>query len=119
MNQYCQIEHVFSDSDTGTPCYFAQFRPIEDWYFLALKAFLAFPILGISGVILLHEVGVFLMPLELQPKNLPAEELQKLSSELSELSRQHAKAYEDDIFLGLTKERTAELREIIGKPRLK
>ena len=69
------------------------------------------------------------MPPESQPKNLPAEELQKLSSELSELSRQHAKAYEDDIFLGLSKERTAEferrrtriseLREIIGKPRLK
>jgi hypothetical protein len=69
------------------------------------------------------------MPPEPQPKNLPAEELQKLSSELSELSRQHAKALEDDIFLGLTKERIAEferrrkliseLCEIVGKAKLK
>ena len=69
------------------------------------------------------------MSSEPQPKNPSAGELKKLSSELSELSRQHAKAYEDDIFLGLSKERTAEferrrtriseLREIIGKPRLK
>jgi hypothetical protein len=66
---------------------------------------------------------------EPQRKNLPAEELQKLSSELSELSRQHSKAFEDDIFLGVTKERIArferrrkrisELCEIIGKAELK
>jgi len=31
------------------------------------------------------------------------EELQKFSSELSELSRQQAEAFDDDIFLGLTK----------------
>jgi hypothetical protein len=48
------------------------------------------------------------MPSEPQPENLSAEELQKLSSELSELSRQHAKALEDDVFMGLTKERIAE-----------
>ena len=69
------------------------------------------------------------MPSEPQPKNLPGEELQKLSSELSELSRQHAKANEDDVFLGLTKERIAEfehrrkriseLCEIIGKAKLR
>jgi len=69
--------------------------------------------------------GVFLMPSEPQPENLSAEELQKLSSELSELSRQHAKALEDDVFMGLTKERIAEferrrnriseLCEIVGK----
>jgi hypothetical protein len=64
-----------------------------------------------------------------QPKNLSAEELQKLATELSELSRQHAKAFEDFIFLGFTKERTAEfdrrrkriseLSEIIGNAKLK
>jgi hypothetical protein len=43
-----------------------------------------------------------------QPQKLSAEELQKLSSELSELSRKHAKALEDDVFLGLTKERLAD-----------
>jgi hypothetical protein len=69
------------------------------------------------------------MPSEPQPKNLSAEELKKLSSELSELSRQHAKALEDDVFLGLTKERIAdferrrkrisELCEIVGKAKLK
>jgi hypothetical protein len=69
------------------------------------------------------------MSSEPQPKNPSAEELKKLSSELSELSRQHAKALEDVAFLGLTKERIAEfdrrrkriseLCEIVGKAKLK
>lgn len=69
------------------------------------------------------------MPSKPQPENLSAEELKKLSSELSELSRQHATALEDGPFLGLTKERMAEfdrrrkriseLSEIIGKAKLK
>ena len=69
------------------------------------------------------------MPPNPQPRNLPAEELQKLTSELSELSWQQSKAFEDGIFLGLTKERIAEferrrnrmseLCEIIGKAKLK
>ena len=69
------------------------------------------------------------MPAEPQVKSLSAEELKKLSSELSELSRQHAKALGDDVFLGLTKERIAdferrrkrisELCEIVGQAKLK
>ena len=69
------------------------------------------------------------MPSKPQPQKLSAEELQKLSSELSELSRQHAKAFEDEVFFGLTKERIAEferrrkriseLCEIVGKAKLK
>jgi hypothetical protein len=64
------------------------------------------------------------MPSQPPPKNLSAEELQKL---YSELSRQHAKALEDDVFLGLTKERIADfdrrpmrishLCEIVGKDK--
>ena len=69
------------------------------------------------------------MSSEPQPKNPSAGELKKLSSELSELSRQHAKAFEDEVFFGLTKERIAEferrrkriseLCEIVGKAKLK
>jgi hypothetical protein len=69
------------------------------------------------------------MPSEPQPKNPSAEELKKLSTELSELSRQYAKALEDDVFFGLTKERIAEferrrkriseLCEIVGNAKLK
>jgi hypothetical protein len=69
------------------------------------------------------------MPSEPQPKNPSTEELKKLSSELSELSRQHANALEDILFLGLTKERMSEferrrkrmseLCEIIVKAKLK
>lgn len=68
------------------------------------------------------------MPAE-QLKTLSAEELKELSSELAELSRQHAKSIEDVLFLGLTKERIAEferrrkriseLSEIVGKAKLK
>ena len=47
---------------------------------------------------------MFLTSSEPQPENLSAEELKKESSELSELSRQHAKALEDDVFSGLTME---------------
>lgn len=47
----------------------------------------------------IFDLGVFLMPSEPQPKNLSAEELQKLSSELSELSQQHADAFGDSVLL--------------------
>ncbi len=69
------------------------------------------------------------MSSESRSKNPSAEELKKLSSELSELSKQHAKALEDRIYLGLTEEKIAEferrrkriseLCEIVGNAKLK
>ena len=85
--------------------------------------------LTLANLLLRLSPPEFPLSSEPQPKNPSAEELQKLSSELSGLSRQHAKALEDDVFLGLRKVRIAvssagesafsELCEIVGKAKLK